>query len=229
MVRPRASEGNLALAFSIADVVMKKGRTSGKYVTCRGKKSVFGLLAACVPDLMRSFEVRGKENRNGITEAELNKYLVKCGYCKLRSRKRIKGTKDKWDAGFSKWQDREWMNPYSEDDIHELRTRLNECRTFCPSLEVNFISGSIIAYLKPIWISEGASDVNPDEECLEEIIQEPCQQIPRMNGSVRHRLFLGETPSRPSSAGLDGVPPCFGPVFHTFYQVDSQPTPPLRE
>jgi hypothetical protein len=208
---------------------MKKGRACGKSVSCRGKKSVFGLLAACVPDLLRSSDVCGIKNRNGITETELNKYLVKCGYCKLRNRKRIKGTRDKWDAGCSKWQDREWMNPLDEDDIHALKTRLSECRIFCPNLEVNFISESIIAYLKPIWISEGASDVKPSEGRLQVSKEEPYQQVPRLRENVRHRLFLGETPSRLWPSGLDGVPLCFGPVFHTFYQVLSQvPTCPLN-
>ena len=143
---------------------------------------------------------------------------MKCGYFKLRNRKRVKGTRDKWDAGCSKWQDQEWMNPHDEVDIHELRTRLSECRIFSPSLDVNIISESIIAYLKSIWISEGAIDVS---DVKPKVKQEPCQQVPQMHGIVRYRLFLGEKSSRLWPAGLDGVPPCFGPVFCAFYQVVS--------
>jgi hypothetical protein len=224
MVRPRASERNLAFAFSLADALLKKGRAQGKFVPCRGKNSVFELLAACVPDLVRRSDECRITNRNGITETELNKYLAKCGYRKSRNRKRIKGTRDKWDAGCPKWHDREWMNPDDKDDVHELKTRLNACCNFAPNLKMNIVSESIIAYLNTIWINE-AADVKPDEWCLEADIQGP-ELVPRMCVSVHNRLILGETPSRRWPTGLDGVPICFGPVFHAFYQAISQPKAP---
>jgi hypothetical protein len=220
MGRPRASEKNLAIAFSIADVLTKRCRNGkcANAIACRGENSVFAVISTCVPELLRSSDENGIKNRNGITESETNKYLLKCGYSKYRDRRRVKGTSDKWDEGCPKWKDRQWMNPHDEDDIIELRSRLRECLIYFPNLDLDIVSEAVITKLKTI-VSELSNETTGREPSRDSHNLALCRHIPRMRITAHHRSVLGEIPRYRWPAGLERVPLSFGPVFHAFYQV----------
>jgi hypothetical protein len=225
MGRPRASEKNLAIAFSLADVITKRcsNRICSNAVDCRGKNSIFRVMTTCIPELLRFSDESGVKNRSGITESELNKYLVKCGYSKFRDRKRVKGTIDKWDEGCPKWKGREWMNPLDDDDIRELRGRLRECLSFVPNMDSDIVAEAVIINLKSIW-SEFSDEITVSKPCERSLGNSNlalCQDVPRICMTVHHRSILGEVPRYRWPAGLERVPLSFGPVFHTFYQVTS--------
>jgi hypothetical protein len=230
MGRPRASEKNLAIAFSLADVITKK--CSRNVADCRGKNSIFRVMTTCVPGLLRCSDESGVKNRNGITESELNKYLVKCGFSKSRDRTRVKGTSDKWDEGCPKWKGREWMNPSDDNHIGELKGRLRECLAFTTNLNLDMVANAIISNLKSIrsdFSQSGQRSGGEDEFTVSKSCEGSlgigdrnlvlCQDVPRMCMTVHHRSILGEVPRYRWPAGLERVPRSFGPVFHAFYQV----------
>jgi hypothetical protein len=224
MGRPRASEKNLAIAFSLADVITKKCCSSSicaNVIACRGNNSIFRVMETCIPALLRCSGECGIMNRNGITESELNKYLLKCGYSKIRDRKRVKGTCDKWDEGCPKWKGREWMNPSDDDDTSKLRGQLRECLSYFTDLDFDLTYEAIITKLKSIWseFSDEFTTSKTREQSLGNDDLALCHHIPRDRMTVHHRSILGEVPSYRWPAGLERVPLSFGPVFHAFYQV----------
>jgi len=182
-------------------------------------------MATCVPELLRFSDESGVKNRSGITESELNKYLVKCGYSKFRDRKRVKGTSDKWDEGCPKWKGREWMNPSDDDDICELRDRLRDCLAFVTNMDLCILEEAIITNLKSIWseFSDEFTVSKPCERGLGKHNLALCQDVPRMCMTVHHRSILGEAPRFLWPAGLERVPLSFGSVFHAFYQLGASP------
>ena len=225
MGRPKASEKNLAFAFAVAEAVTKKAHfekgVKSNMVLCQGELSIFGILANCVPDLIRICDFSGISNRNGLAEQELNKYLIRCGYSKIRVRnKSVKTLNSAKEGRYQNrhiWRNRQWIDPADGQDIMELRTRLSECLEFFTTLNINLMSQTIISHIKRILGSIAEAHEFHVSMCDRDVALS--EQIPRAQMTVQHRLHLGEKPAFCWPAGLGHVPPILGSVFYTFYQV----------
>jgi hypothetical protein len=231
MGRPKASEKNLAFAFAVAEAVTKNlqketGRISNM-VLCRGEFSIFGILANCVPGLIRLCDRQGTRNRNGLTEQEFNKYLIRCGYSKIRIRNKRVQTLDGEQEGLYAnryiWKNRQWIDPADGQDLMELRTRLSECLEFFATININLMSEAIIAHIKRILTTSTFPRSNFEahdfQTCLHDREYALSEQIPRTQMAIQHRLHLSEKPAFCWPSSRWPVPPTLAPVFYTFFQV----------
>jgi hypothetical protein len=140
MVRPKASEENLKIAFEFATSITSNildMKNEFSQVECKGLNSIFAALRFCLPMLVRRGQSRvaaGEDGmakarefteRNKMTEIELNKYLSKNGFIKWRCRYRIRGTHS-WGKEYLRWKSLRWINPKSIEDMAVLNSRLVE-------------------------------------------------------------------------------------------------------
>jgi hypothetical protein len=121
MVRPKASERNKTIAAYFADTLTVEisftfqKKITQRAVSCRGRGSIFDALSSCLPNIVREGSCQIVQNREGITEIELNKVLVSSGF--TSSRRRL-WEKDQVTV-HKEWFGRRWVdfsNP--EDCVH---------------------------------------------------------------------------------------------------------------
>jgi hypothetical protein len=92
MVRPKASNENLAVALAFAQIVIVRESTRNMHSQVRvhrkGPRSLYALFCACVPELARNSKDPNPINRSAVTCIEFNKILQEVGLHSLRKRDR---------------------------------------------------------------------------------------------------------------------------------------------
>lgn len=184
MVRPKASQEKLQFALLFADAIstnsIKEGGDCRFLVDRKGDASIFSLLSSCLPNLVDI------QYRDAVTQVQLNKHLVKCGYIPFRQRNRIKGTTDQWDRGVSRWKNRRWVDPNDKHDLSHLQMRLQDLRKLI--YPETIATETVIKHLK------GIHRLNSNNT--------PMCRIPKLVCSSRllRRLQLGELSMKPCPA-----------------------------
>jgi hypothetical protein len=124
----RAKASNLSREFSItfANVVSVPSNAKNDWIAKNGCFSLFKLLSAIAPKACRGYG----GDRQGISEAELNKALESNGFTRVRVRLRSIVA----SAGTLLFDARRWLNPNSESDLHLLIRAFGALRTNYPHL-----------------------------------------------------------------------------------------------
>jgi hypothetical protein len=130
MVRPKASEKNLKIAADFADAITTRipkndEKKQNMQVTCKGSNSIFAALRFCLPKITRHPNEAVLLHRNGVSEIELNKYLIKNGYESSRHRRRIYGT-NRWCKGILLWTNIRWIDPEIPEELEAMNFHLEE-------------------------------------------------------------------------------------------------------
>ena len=137
MVRPKASDRNKTIAAYFADAMTVETsftfqkKITQRAVSCRGQGSIFHALSSCLPNIIREGSCQVVQNREGITEIELNKVLVASGFAS--SRRRL-WEKDQVTV-HKEWFGRRWVDLSNPDDCVHVDERfanlkdLPECRS----------------------------------------------------------------------------------------------------
>jgi hypothetical protein len=197
MVRPKPSHEKLRLAVFFANAVTRERIQSNDdcnlLIDRKGDTSIFNLICTCLP----CFD---SQQRDVVTEVQFNKHLVKCGYIPFRYRNRIRGTTDQWEKGLPRWKNRCWANPFNDDELTLIQSRLKALRDLFPDERIS--PEEIVKHLIAI---------------VRQHIRE--SQVPR-NHSQRFqcRLLLGEYAIKPCPA-LAFLRPEFAFLALSFYQV----------
>ena len=115
MGRPKASQSNLRIAEAFASAVTLPASTFSGY-NLKGctlnvsADTLFAVLAACIPSLIRDTHERYPANRDGITSAELRKHLIRVGgYLNQRCRRRKSEMSGQPFSGML-WSNRRWVD-----------------------------------------------------------------------------------------------------------------------
>ena len=92
MVRPKASNENLAVALAFANILIIResmGTIQGVMrVHRKGPRSLYAAFCACIPDLARNSDEQNPKNRSAITCVEFNKVMHSSGLQSIRKRDR---------------------------------------------------------------------------------------------------------------------------------------------
>ena len=108
MVRPKASQANLQIAAAVTEAATIRQmdahmNLAHAKVDCKGHNSIFAALRWCLADVVRLKEYES-DQKEGVSEVELNKHLCRLGYYSYRYRHRIQGTQDRWSKGIQRWK-----------------------------------------------------------------------------------------------------------------------------
>ncbi len=92
MVRPKASNENLAVALALANIIIVRQSTENGHGSLRvhrkGSRSLYAAFRACLPELARNSEEQNPKNRFAVTCIEFNKILLSSGLQSIRKRDR---------------------------------------------------------------------------------------------------------------------------------------------
>jgi hypothetical protein len=92
MVRPKASDENLAAALAFANIlIIRKSMNNNegtKRVHRKGSRSLYAAFRACIPELARNSEDQNPKNRSAVTCVEFNKIMHWSGLESIRRRDR---------------------------------------------------------------------------------------------------------------------------------------------
>ena len=142
MVRPKASDRNKQIATCFANTITVdvprvggiKNQLPYAPVTCKGPWSIYELLAACLPNIVRESTDGKMKNRKGVSEIELNKTLVSRGY---ESSRRRMWSDDKvlWHR---EWYGLRWVDLSSIHDVMHVKKRLHILQQFPEAKSLTF-------------------------------------------------------------------------------------------
>ncbi len=100
MVRPKASNENLAVALAFANIIVVRDSTDSIHGVMRvhrkGPRSLYAAFRACVPELARNSSEQNPVNRTAVTCIEFNKLLQSSGLESTRKRDRTPDGVLKW-------------------------------------------------------------------------------------------------------------------------------------
>ncbi len=145
-VRAKGSDQNRTIAtyfastvtVAISNVESKKRKDLRNSVVCSGKHSIYEVLMACLPSIVRSPKDVNLENRKGLTEIEFFKSLVKCGYVPLRRRASSEISEEKKARWRKEWRCRRWVDLTDIEDVFHVERRLSHLREFPEARAVSF-------------------------------------------------------------------------------------------
>ena len=150
MVRPKASDRNKQIATCFANTItVDMPRVGGiknhlpyAPVTCKGPWSIYELLSACLPNIVRESSDGKSINRKGVSEIELNKTLVSRGYESFRRRMWC-DDKVLWHR---EWYGRRWVDLSSIHDVVHVNRHLHILQQYpeAQSLTINCLADILL-------------------------------------------------------------------------------------
>ena len=92
MVRPKASNENLAVALAFANILIIRESMENirgvMRVHRKGPRSLYAAFRACIPELARNSDEQNPKNRYAVTCVEFNKIMHSSGLQSIRKRDR---------------------------------------------------------------------------------------------------------------------------------------------
>ena len=211
MGRAKASPRNLLLAYTMIDSVTEpfeaeKVPLSDFYnfpgrINYRGESSLYSLIEACAPDLIRISPETGLTNRHGITETELNRHLKHCGFVSCRERRRAS------NASTYRWRNRNWKALRTNFDLVRLEAKLEGCAYVFARHAVAIDIQLTISMIQQVL---GFENCNTSMVAI---------LVPRSRFFVNRRIILWDDSQLRWPVGLDRVSPSMGPLLHPFLMV----------
>ena len=143
MVRPKASDRNKQIATCFANTITIdvprvggiKNQLPYAPVPCKGPWSIYEVLAACLPNVVRETSDGKIKNRKGVSEIELNKTLVSLGFESFR-RRMWNDDKVLWHR---EWYGLRWVDFSNIHDVVHVKRHLHMLQQFpeAKSLTIN--------------------------------------------------------------------------------------------